>query len=175
MGVFWGFLIILIVVVLIILISTFFSIKKKEKAKNIDLLQRMASATNNYARKIESVKTTSSKIKNCEKAIEVLEQASRYPECRDVFTNYDSLMNQLHSTKLVLPVTDYLQKADKHKFKGNEKSEKSSLLDALYEIKTSNITDEHFKIAEVRDDETGELLTENFIKSRLKELGWKEN
>lgn len=172
MGFLWTLAIFVGFIILVIFAYTYLGERQKVKARNIEKLQRMASQTNKYINKVSSVKTASAKINNCEKAIETLQQASTLPEYRDVFTNYDSMMRKLHCLKKVLPVDDYIKKADKHAFKKNESSEKNSLLDALYEIESNNITNEDFKRVELTNNNSGDEITIEYVESRLKKLGW---
>lgn len=138
-------------------------------------IAQLTEKANKYLAKIQTVKTTSSKINNCEKALEILRQAEQYPECREVIEGYDQLIYKIESIKKVLPVGKYLEKAQKHNFKGKDSSEKNSLLDALYEVRTKNITNEDFEIAELHDDQTGEIVSIEMIENRLYDLGWEGN
>lgn len=52
----------------------------------------------------------------------------------------------------------------------NNELKKDALSDAIYEIKTENITNEDLNIAELRDENTGELITTNHIEKRFLEL-----
>ena len=138
-------------------------------------IAQLTEKANKHLAKIQTVKTTSSKINNCEKALKILRQAEQYPEYREVINGYDQLIDRIERTKKVLPVGKYLEKAQKHNFKGKDSSEKNSLLDALYEIRTKNITNEDFEIAELHDDQTGEIVTVEMIENRLYDLGWEGN
>ncbi len=138
-------------------------------------IAQLAEKANKYLARVHSVKTTSSKIKNCEKALEILQQAEQFPEFRQVIKDYDQLIDKIKRVVKVLPVGEYLEKAQKHSFKGKDSSEKNSLLDALYEIRTKNITNEDFNIAELHDDQTGEIVSVEMIENRLYDLGWEDN
>lgn len=175
MGIFWTLLVIVGIFALIVYAFAYQSSKREESAKNVEKLQRMASATNQYLNKIQSVKTASAKLNNCDKAIETMQQASAYNECKKVFTNYDRMLNKLYSLKKVIPIDDYIKKADKHAFKGNDKSEKNSLLDALYEIESNNVSNTDFDVVDATHDKTGKPITIEYIESRLQGLGWERN
>lgn len=165
------FIIIVLAIVAIVVLKHFADQKKQQKAE----VARIASKANEYLRKVNSLKTTSSKLKNCEKALDALYTAGAYKECRDVIENYDELILKIETIKKVLPVGDSLDKAKKHNFKQKESSEKNALLDALYEIRTNNITNQDFDIAELHDENSGEIVTVELIEDRLQELGWTEN
>lgn len=166
------FVIILVVFVVIIAIWMYQSEKKKSSDKNKLAIAKLSEQANHYLSKIDSAKTVTSKINNCDKGLDLLIRAGQYPECRTVITNYDELIDRIQRIKKVLPVGDYLEKAQKHNFKGKDSSEKNSLLDALYEIRTNNITNEDFEIANLHDDQTGEIITVEKVENRLKDLGW---
>jgi len=165
------------IVALIVIVGLIFAYFYRQAGKEIaeenerEILQ-IVEKVNNRLSKIQSVKTTSSKINNCEKALDLLKQADRFPGCRKVITNYDELVDKIERIKKVLPVGKYIEKAQKHNFKGKDSSEKNSLLDALYEIRTKNITNEDFEIAELHDDQTGEIVTIEMVENRLYDLGW---
>jgi hypothetical protein len=163
----------IIIAVIVGIIALFYKkaendVSKEDKAK----VAMIADKANQYLSKIDSAKTTSSKINNCEKALETLYQAEQFPGCREVIEDYDILIDKIQRVKKVLPVGKYLEKAQKHNFKGKDSSEKNSLLDALYEVRTNNITNQDFEVAELHDDQTGEIVTVQLIENRLRDLGW---
>lgn len=163
----------LLILAIIGIVAFFYSQQKREERKGREAeVIRLAQRANDCFQKMESVKTTSSKINNCSKGLEFLKEAGKYPECRDIISNYDQMIEKAQSAKKVLPVIKYLKKSHRHNFKGKDSSEKNSLLDALYEIRTKSITNEDFEIAEAIDEETAELIRIENIENRLKELGW---
>lgn len=166
-------------IILAVIAGIFFLFYKKSQndisSENKMAVAQLAEKANKHLTKIQTVKTTSSKINNCDKALEILHQAEQYPECREVIEDYDQLIDKIERMKRVLPVAKYLEKAQKYNFKGKDSSEKNSLLDALYEIRTKNITNKDFAIAELHDDQTGEIVSIEMIENRLYDLGWEGN
>lgn len=133
---------------------------------------QLADKAQHYLEKVDSVKSYTAKANNCEKALRLLEEADIYPECREIISDYDKLTSRLNSIIKVLPVVGHIEKAYRYQFKGKEAAEKNALLDALYEIRTNEISNEDFWRAEVLPEGTGEIIEIETIESRLKELGW---
>lgn len=144
--------------------------KKQRFAEQVQIAKQMQDAFN----KIMKVKTTQAKINNCSRALDLMDTLLTYPEAREVVTNIDELRLRVIKIKKVLPVIDYIEKANKHRFKKKDKSELNCLLDALYQIKTNNIEDKDFIIADVYPENTQEIVSIQQIESRAKELGWEE-
>lgn len=142
-----------------------------EKAEVVEIGKKI----NHHLNKIETAKTIDSKVNNCDKIIELLEQAKKLPQCRNVLKKYDKLVDKIPRIKKLLPVEEYLDKAQKHRFKGKDYFEKNALLNALYDIKTKNITNKDFEVLQLRDDKTNELITVQLIENRLHDLGWEGN
>lgn len=148
--------------------------KKAEKEERERQVALLAYKIHDLLEKIMSLKTSSAKINNCGKALLLLNQAEEYEECRQVIKNFDELQNRLIRIQQVLPIVDYVEKSYKHRFKNKDSSEKNTLLDALFEIKTKGITNQDILEAEVYPESTGEIITIEGIIGRLKELGWEE-
>jgi hypothetical protein len=168
------FIIIAIIVIAIWIFAKYIGSQKKLKnqrfAEQVQIARQMQQAFD----KIMKVKTTQAKINNCSKALDLMDMLLTYPEAREVVTNIDELRLRVIKIKKVLPVVDYVEKANKHRFKKKDKSELNCLLDTLYGIKTNNIRDEDFIIADVVPGDTGEKVTVPQIRARAKELGWEE-
>ncbi|MCG8520183.1 MAG: hypothetical protein MI794_19535 [Pseudomonadales bacterium] len=146
---------------------------KKEEAKRREgEILRIAGQAQEIFEKIQALKTSSAKANNARKARELLERAGTYPECRQIIKNHGELIDRLEAIEKVLPAVDYVEKSYKHQFKGKDKSELNSLLDALYEIQSKGITDRDFETAMVFPEGTGELITIEGIEERCKRLGW---
>ena len=165
--------VILVLVVIGLLVWGDSAKRKKEEAerRKAEVL-RIAGQAQDIFEKIETLKTASAKANNARKARDLLEKAEDFPECKEVITNHDELVDRLEAMEKVLPVVDYVEKSYKHQFKGKEKSELNSLLDALYEIKNKGLTNRDFEIAMVFPEGTGELITIEGIEERCKRLGW---
>lgn len=146
--------------------------KQKEIEQNRQAVASLGMQANVFLDKVNTGKTTKSRIDNCDRALSVLDQARYYEGYINVLPTYNELVEKIEAIKLILPVMDHLKKAHKSRFKGSEKTEKNNLLDALYEIDTNAINDDDFETAEACDDETGEMVTIDMILSRLRELGW---
>ena len=143
-----------------------------EKAERKRQLTVIAYQISDILEKITTLKTTSARVNNCSKALGLLDKAEGYEECRQVITNFDVLRSRLDKIQKVLPVVDYVDKSYKHRFKGKDSSEKNTLLDALFEITTKEITNQDIIEAEVYTESAGEIITVEGIKNRLKGLGW---
>jgi hypothetical protein len=71
-------------------------------------------------------------------------------------------------------VINCINQANKHRFKGNQKSELNALQNALYEIRTKKITNQAIIQSELFPEGTEETVTIEGIESHLQELGWTE-
>jgi GTP1/Obg family GTP-binding protein len=166
------------IVIITIALLIWWQIVKKRKAEKEGRKRQVAMIAfdvQDVLEKISTLKTTGAKVNNCVKAIALLNKAEEYQECREVITNFDELKSRLIKIQKILPVIDYVEKAHKHQFKGKNKSEQNSLLDALYEIRQKELTNQDFIEAEVFPEGTDEIITIEGIEKRLAELGWKEN
>jgi GTP1/Obg family GTP-binding protein len=149
--------------------------RKKEKTARKNEVRNLAIKAQKSIEKINTLKTIGAKENNCASAIKLLSQAEEYEECREIISNFDTLKSQLAKIQKVLPVVNYIEKSYKHKFKGKDKLELDSLLDALYEINKKGITDNDFVIANIFPEATDETITIEGIRNRLVCLGWKEH
>lgn len=140
---------------------------------NLEALHGIANVVLKLTGSLNSSTDLKAKKKRAETIIQCLDNANQYPECREVFENYDALYEQTKSMLLVTPVINHLNKAHKFRFKKKDASEKNALLDAMYEIDQNNITDDDFNKLGSFDEETGEIISISQIEKRLKELGWK--
>lgn len=168
------FIILIIVAIALLVWRDISKNKKAEREERKQQVATIAFKVQDVLEKISTLKTNSAKVNNCGKAIDLLNNAEEYEECKEVITNFDELKSRLTKIQKVLPVVDYVEKSYKHQFKGKDKSEQNSLLDALYEIRQKRITNQDFKDAEVFPEGTGEIITVEGIKQRLAELGWEE-
>lgn len=146
--------------------------RDRQRDENIGALVDLGLQVEEIIGRIKSLKTTTPKVSACGRAIAVLNEAEQYPECREVLTNYDELKERIRCIGRVLPAVNAVEKAYKHRFKGSKKPEMNALLDALYHIKTNNVTDREFSVAEVFPEGTGEIIEIGSIEGRLRELGW---
>lgn len=167
-------IIIVIIAIALLVVRDRLAARRRHRKQILYELSRLGISLQNTLEKIEKVKTTTSKINNCSKALDIMDEALAYPEAREVIENIDELRLRVIKIKKVLPVIDYIEKANKHRFKKKGKSELNCLLDALYEIGTNNITDEDFRIAKFVPADTKQMVTIQQIKTRAKELGWDE-
>ena len=103
--------------------------------------------------------------------MEILEEVPSVPHYEEIFKDYENDLANLKATVRVLPIYEFYNKAEKHRFKGKDKSELNVLLDALYEVKKENLFEEDFTRGKVFTDH-GEILTLAMLENRAKELGW---
>lgn len=162
---------ILIIVTVSLFLFTTGSERKKISSKNKMIVDHLVEEANKYLTKISTARTVNSKMSHYNKALIVLRKAGQYPECKHIIANYDEVIERIKRTKKILPVEEHLERAQKYSDK--TALEKRSLLSALYEIRTRNITDKDFQIAGLKDDVTGEVVTISRIKNWLDELGYK--
>lgn len=124
-----------------------------------------------YSRATEA-KTATGQSNQAKRALGILTEADAYHECREVIRNYDEMCEHLEAMAKVAPVIDKVEKAYRHKFKGNSKAELGALLDALYEIRTEGITDNDIVNSRMYPSGTGEIVSIAGITARCKQLGW---
>tara|TARA_R110000751_G_scaffold246682_3_gene346575 strand:- start:1126 stop:1662 length:537 start_codon:yes stop_codon:yes gene_type:complete len=136
-------------------------------------VERLAFKAQDACAKLSEMKTATGQSNQAKRAIAILEEAAAYPECHQVIRNYDEMCRRLDAIQKVAPVIDKVEKAYRHKFKGNEKSELNALLDAMYEITTENVTDQDIIDAEIYPSGTGEIVSVTGLRERCRQLGWK--
>jgi type IV secretory pathway TraG/TraD family ATPase VirD4 len=103
---------------------------------------------------------------------EISEKAARLKELeREMEANSLELQEQKEKVRLVI---NCINQANKHRFKGNQKSELNALQNALYEIRTKKISNQAIIQSELFPEGTEEAVTIEGIESRLQELGWTE-
>lgn len=143
---------------------------KSRKTRNMLSIRALENTAKNHLKKIPTLKTTNAKIKSYEKALEALKKAGRYSECREIIIDYDEMLARIKKITKVLPIYDTMDKAHEHRSKEDAAAEKQILLLALNDIKRNNITNEDFRVADVRQDATGAIVQIQDIVFRLKEL-----
>lgn len=137
-----------------------------------DEVRRIAVKAQAAYDKATDAKTATGQVNGAKRAIAILSEAEAYPEYREVIRNYDEMHDHLEAITRVAPVIDKVEKAYRHKFKGNDKSELNALLDAMYEIRTQDVTDRDIFIARLFPSGTGEIVSVSGIQARCKQLGW---
>ena len=145
--------------------------KEKLKAERIYKLSIITTDVNIQIDKAKNLKTATARVNALEKAANLLKQAAVIKNYQEVFPSYQHDLDKVMMCAQVFPVVNYFEKAQKQRFKNKDNPEKNALLDALYEIKTKDLTDEDFEFAQVLTDQ-GELINVSIIESRLRELGW---
>ncbi|GMR20561.1 MAG: hypothetical protein BMS9Abin36_1157 [Gammaproteobacteria bacterium] len=124
---------------------------------------------------VNNGQSTSVRINNARKALELLQQINQYPSAAVRIQDREKLERKLRAFRMALPILEYIERADKNKFKGKKKPELDAILNALYYIKKHSITDEDLLESEFCDDDTGEVYSIGLIKERAKSLGWDVN
>lgn len=151
---------------------SFAAVRKEEREKERAEVLALATKAQAQMDKVNRLKTTTAQVNACGKALGYLVGAEEYSCCREVIENYDELLARLRALKKVLPIVGHVEKANKHRFKGKDASEKNALLDALYEIETYKVTDEEVRLADLMPDGMREPIEIEGIRRRLRELGW---
>jgi len=139
-----------------------------------DEVRRIAEKAQAAYDRATDAKTATGQANGAKRAIVILSEAEVYPEYREVIRNYDEMHDHLEAITRVAPVIDKVEKAYRHKFKGNDKAELNALLDALYEIRTQDVTDRDIFNARLFPSGTGEIVSISGIQARCKQLGWSE-
>ncbi|MGF1670784.1 MAG: hypothetical protein ACFCU6_10060 [Balneolaceae bacterium] len=93
-------------------------------------------------------------------------------ECREVMSDYDFFLNQVKRLLDIQALQVHFDEAEKCFFKKNNHGEKISLLSALHEINSKQISDREFTDAGFRNYLAKRNVTVDKIEIRLKELGW---
>jgi lysylphosphatidylglycerol synthetase-like protein (DUF2156 family) len=117
-------------------------------------------------------KTSASRLKACDKAINLLAEIKSCGEFADMVQDRFVLAEEIVSLKKVIPILPMLQKAERQNFMRKEKAELNHLLEILFEAKKENVLDCHLAAAGVGSDIYGSPLTIFTIKKRAGELGW---
>lgn len=169
----WTFIAVFFLILAVFIVFIVLGVIQKIKQEKISAFKVIADNINDYANGLNTAKTTKTKLKYCEKALSELHRAETLDDnYKTIFPEHGQLFKKFAALEVVLPVMDHLNKAHKNRFKQKNAAEKNNLLDALYEIKEKAIHDEDFVVADLRNEETGELTTISGIETRLKELGW---
>lgn len=143
-----------------------------EHQARLDAVSKHILEAGKYAERMLSVKTATARINNAEKALAAMQAAAEYPERYEVIPYCDGMIFKLQAIIKVTPVIESVEKAYRHKFKGNDKAELRALLDALYSIRTGSITNEDILASELMPSGTGEIVQVENIERRCRELGW---
>lgn len=143
---------------------------KSKRTRHVLSILAFENTARNYLKRIPSLPDTRAKVQTYEKAGEALRRAGRYPECREIIQNYDSLLRRIKRISMVLPVYDLVEKS--HEFHSNDdtSSEKQILLAALRHIKTYQISNQDFMIADIKQNGTDNVIQIEDILYRLKDL-----
>jgi len=175
MELFGAIFLMLITIIIIIVINSALNKSKKRKVLEEQLASDEAFLNNKFnqfvlhanelLKESYAAKTITSKQYRCERAIQEMENALSI--CKN-----ENIINTIQECKAlykVIPVFDFIEKADKLVFKKQNKKALDKYLDAIYEIKTSNITNDDFILSK------NEEMSVEQIKAKAKELGWEEN
>lgn len=149
--------------------------KKKEKERRLAIATNYMIEVQRVLEKASTLKTTGAKLNNYVKAEKLLLGSQGFKECGEVVKNYDEILDRVPRMRKVLPAISAVEKSYRHRFKKKHNLELNSLLDAIYEIRSNDITNEDFSVAMIMPEGTGEIVTIEGIESRLGELGWKED
>lgn len=135
-------------------------------------IQQIGSSVQSLYEKMNEAKTASTRSSRAQKTLDTLKQVTAYPEYRDVIRNYDEMAQHLEAIARVAPVIAAVEKAYRHKFKGSQKPELNALLDALFEIRKNDVTNDDIRNARLMPEGTGEIVEIENIERRCRELGW---
>ncbi len=143
------------------------------KREKIQELQSLSVKVDKHLDMVNNGKILPARINNADKAIDLLHQIHALdPDQKLSEHNAISLIGDLQSIKVTIPVERHLEKAAKAKFKGSNKMELNALLDALYHCETEGVTDDDFQRSETQTSYSNGIVSLSEIKARAKKLGW---
>ncbi|PHS70444.1 MAG: hypothetical protein COB22_08125 [Cycloclasticus sp.] len=160
--------------ILVVLAKFYWDDRQEKKIARTILVAELieqSQKADSLCQKAITSKTAAAKRKYSLLAIEILDEIKIHPETRELVSSFDESYEKIKTLAKLAAVFEAIDKADKHKFKGNEKSELGALQDALYEIQNNDIRNKDFIIL-VPHPEEGELNSIESIEERCKELGW---
>ena len=166
-----SFIISLVLVVVGVIFGIIIRIKVEDQQKlNIELGE-LSLKVKKHIDMIIDGKTLATRQNNCAKAITLLKnvQEKKLKSNQAKFTA--DLLETLFCMQRVLPIADLLLKAERAEFKGQKKKALDYYLDVLYEYKKGTIANRDFKVVQLTD-ESGEIITMDFIVLKAKALGW---
>lgn len=109
--------------------------------------------------------------KNIFRLIELMNELEISGHQYDV-SNFYELKEKLPTVLNTIDAVDLLTKAEKAHFMGNKKQVIKYLLEALYSLRSNQVTVRQFNSLEIKDSNTGEILTINLIKKKILEAGY---
>ncbi len=117
---------------------------------------------------VKTEETDSFKIKTryFKKAVRALYQLKDYknhPMVKEHIIDYDEALKNINALSKVTPLLLYIEKAERAEYKGNKRSEKSYLLDFMYDVEKDEITGQDIK-------NSGLDISISEIKNRIQEL-----
>ena len=158
----------------IVLLVAFYIWRDRRRKEHVRLVRatQLSHQLEKKAKMIESGKTLATRLNNCTQAIELLKEIAVYDPKQEVLQNRMELIEQIESIQKVLPVLESLEKADRYKFKGQNKKALDAYLDALYNCRKDNVRDRDFKLADLSGYVTLGLVSTSQIEDQARALGW---
>ncbi len=148
------------------------SVKLMNKEELDAELAKLAKQIEKHRLMIGEGKTLVTRERNCAKAITLIKEVQEKkldPErarvIAETLVGYSVLQR-------ILPICDWMEKAERAEFKGQKKRALDFCLDALLEWKRGNVSDEDCTSAGCTDEDTGEVLSRDLIERKARSLGW---
>ena len=160
-------------IIIILIIIYIFHKKRKEKLKNNQVLFEYAKKLFPLIEKVNTLKTVNGRLNNIGLALNLIKQVKSIKNYEAVFIDIDNVEQLLEALQKTLLIEEYIEKAEKSKFKNNKKTELNNLLDAIYLCKENNVKNQDFKICNIKYN-NGNLVTIESLKKRAAELGWND-
>ena len=116
--------------------------------------------------------TLATRERNCAKGIALIKEVQGKKLDSERATVVADTLDGYSVLQRVLPICDWMEKAERVEFKGQKKRALDLYLDVLLEWKRGNVSDEDCTFAGCTDEDTGEVLARDLIERKARSLGW---
>ena len=128
----------LLVLVIYLALRDQYWLNRSNRDRNVLSLLNKA---NKHLKKLNTLKLTYAKVNNCKKALHYLYEAQKFSYYKEVIDDYDKEVSRIRKMIKVLPLLEYIDKADCIRLKTYRDKKVSLLIDAICYIKLKKITD----------------------------------
>lgn len=163
----------------IVAIIIFFILDSLIKSENIQKETdveyfKSISQIQKYFNNITEGKVLTAAENNCSKAIVLLKELKEKKLRTKQYNEIEDLLDIFYLVQRILPIGDFLEKAQKAEFKGQKNKALNYYLDILYSFKNGKISVIDLEKAQLKSEPSGEIISLEYIKEKAKLLGWKE-
>ena len=113
----------------------------KKLIERYENIVKLTNKANKHLNKVDSLKLTYARVNNCKKALQFLYEVQKCDGYKDFMQNYDEVVSRIRKIIKVLPLLEYIDKADCIQLKTYRDKKVSLLIDAICYIKLKKITD----------------------------------